>query len=100
MALIYEVTVTVAAEDAAEFESYMTAQHIPDVLGTGCFTDALLAKEGSDYRTYYNVDSRDDLDRYIAEHSPRLRCDVIDRFGGRIQISRRILEIVQAFPGK
>jgi hypothetical protein len=97
MALIYEVAVKVAAEDAAEFESYMTHEHIPDVLRTGCFTGALLAKEGSEYRSSYDVDSQHDLDRYVTDHAPRLRSDVIDRFGDRMQISRRTFEIVQTF---
>jgi hypothetical protein len=99
MAQIYEVTVVFTGDDAPEFESYMADKHIPDVLATGCFAAAFFAKEGNRYTVGYHVDSPDDMRHYLDEFAPKLRDDVMERYEGRIQISRRMLDIVKLFGG-
>ena len=100
MAQIYEVTAIVDDDRTAEFEKYMSSEHIPDVLATGCFAAAFFAKEGTRYTIGYHVDTPADLQRYLDNHAAKLRDDVIQRFGDSVQTSRRVLDIVKLFPGQ
>jgi|ERR1043166_8514850 hypothetical protein len=97
--LIYEVTATVDASIAAEYELYMTEQHIPDLLATGHFAAAFFAKNGSQYRIGYHADSQEHLDNYLANDAERLRSDIASHFPTGIEHSRQVLEIVKLFPG-
>jgi hypothetical protein len=99
MAQIYEVTVLFNGDNAAEFEAYMADAHIPDVLATGCFAAAFFAKEGNRYTVRYHVDTTEDMERYLADFAPKLRDDVMERYEGKIEISRRMLDIVKLFGG-
>ena len=100
MAQIYEVTVTFAGADPSEFERYMADTHIPDVLATSCFAGAFFAKENDSYIVGYHVNTSDDMQRYLDEFAPSLRDDVMTRYGGKVEISRRMLDIVKLFPGQ
>ena len=99
MPQIYEVTAIVAPARTAEWESYMSETHIPEVLATGCFAAAFFAKEENRYTIAYHVNTPEDLQRYVAEYAEGLRTDVANRFGDDIQLSRRTLDIVRLFPG-
>ncbi|MBK8466769.1 MAG: DUF4286 family protein [Chloracidobacterium sp.] len=96
--LIYEVTATVDSELTAEYEEYMTEQHIPDLLATGHFAAAFFAKNGLQYKMGYHVDSQEQLANYLANDAERLRAEVKDRFPTGIEFSRQVLEIVKLFP--
>jgi hypothetical protein len=100
MAQIYEVTAVVAEELTEEFESYMSGEHIPDVLATECFAAAFFAKEGNRYTFGYHVNTPEDMQRYLDNHSAKLRDDVVQRFGDSVQISRRMLDVIKLFPGQ
>lgn len=100
MPQIYEVTAIVDDSRTAEFETYMSDEHIPDVLVTGCFAAAFFAKDGNRYTIAYHVNTPEDLQRYLENHTAKLREDVIQRFGDSAQTSRRILDIVKLFPGE
>ena len=96
--LIYEITATVDADIAAEYEKYMTEQHIPDLLATGHFAAAFFAKNGNTYRIGYHADSREHLDAYLANDADRLRGDLLEHFPEGVELSRQVLEIVALFP--
>ncbi len=96
--LIYEITATVNADLAVEYEKYMTGQHIPDLLATGHFAAAFFAKNGSQYRIGYHADSQEHLDAYHADDADRLRADFAKHFPDGIELSRQVLEIVRLFP--
>ena len=100
MPQIYEVTAIVAPARTAEWESYMSETHIPEVLATGCFAAAFFAKEENRYTIAYHVNTPEDLERYVEEHADGLRADVSNSFGNDIQLSRRTLDIVKLFPGE
>lgn len=96
--LIYEITATVDADIAAEYEKYMTERHIPDLLATGHFEAAFFAKNGSQYRIGYHADSQEQLDAYFTNDADRLRADLLKLFPDGIELSRQVLEIVRLFP--
>jgi len=94
----YEVTLDVAgegplatldAELAERLETYMRWQHIPEILATGCFADIRFDRAGPlRFRTVYHADAPADLDRYLAEHSPRLRADFAAHFPHGVTATR------------
>ena len=96
--LIYEVTTTVDAGIAGEYEQYMTEQPIPELLATGHFAAAFFAKNGSQYRTGYHADSQEQLDAYLANDAERLRADFAEHFPNGVEVSRQVLDIVRLFP--
>ena len=96
--LIYEITATVTPEFAAEYESYMTTRHIPDMLATGRFAAAFFAKNGAVYRVGYHADSQADLDAYLTNEADALRADFAEHFPTGIDVSRQVLDIVAPFP--
>ena len=81
MRILYEVSVTIELSRSEEFENYMRRTHIPEVLGSGCFSSASFAKaEDGEYRTSYRAKSRDSLNRYLESYAGRLRDDFVQHF--------------------
>ena len=95
--LIYEITATVDAELIPDYEKYMTERHIPDLLATGQFTTASIAKAGNLYRIRYHAATREHLDAYLTNDAPRLRADFAEHLPGGVEVSREIFEMVGTF---
>jgi len=94
----YEVTATVVATLTGEWEQFMRERHIPELLATGCFTAATLARLGTGrYRIRYEATSRADLDRYLATHAARLREEFATRFPAGIALEREVAEVLEAW---
>jgi len=92
--IIYEVTAIVSADLIAEYEKYMTARHIPDLIETGCFTSAVFSKgEGGRYRIQYRAANEKNLNRYLKGDAKRLRADLAERFPKGIELSREIWSV-------
>jgi hypothetical protein len=97
--IIYEVTATVRAELAESYELYLRTEHIPDLLSTGCFASARIAQAGvGRYRIAYDLLDIAALDRYMAEHAPRLRTEVRVRFPDGLELEREIWSVKQSWP--
>lgn len=92
--IVYEVTVDVAVELADQFIAYMLIRHVPDLMATGCFVGAEFAQAGEvRFRQRYRAFSREDLDRYLAEHAVRLREDFANHFPAGTAITREVWEV-------
>jgi hypothetical protein len=97
--LTYEVTAIVDPAIAGDYERYMRTVHIPEVLASGCFLAASFGRsEPGRYRIRYEVADRATLDRYIAEHAPRLRADVERHFPSGVTTSREVWDGVEVWP--
>ena len=90
--LSYEVTIHVEDPSLAPaLRQYMTGTHVAEVLATGCFVDGRFEQSAPDvYRTRYTARSQADLDRYVAEHAPRLRDDFVRHFPAGLRITRAV----------
>lgn len=90
--LSYEVTIQLDDASLADaLESYMRNGHVAAVVATGCFLDGRFEQsEPGVYRTRYGVASQEDLDRYVAEHAPRLRADFQQHFPSGLRVSRAV----------
>jgi len=94
----YEVSALVREDLCDAFEAFMIDFHIPDVIATGAFSSANFARlEPGRYRTSYVAASRESLDKYIAEHAPRLRDHVAETFSEGIEFSREEWVMIESF---
>jgi FMN phosphatase YigB (HAD superfamily) len=89
--ITYEVRARPRDDDTARaWLSWMQQEHMDAVLATGLVRSARLEAERDHYRALYSLRRRRDLDRYLAEHAPRLRADGISRFGDRMAYERSV----------
>ena len=101
--IIYNVTVNVDKSIHDEWLLWIKA-HIRDVLNTGKFKDAKLARvlvkeELGDitYAVQFRASSRDCLDAYYKEDAERLRNVSLKKFGDKTLSFRTELEIIDEF---
>ena len=92
----YEITAMVRPELAPAYERYMRERHIPDLLATGAFAAASFGRsEPGRYRVRYEAHSREALERYLAEHAPRLRADLQRQFPDGVDLTRDEWTVLQ-----
>lgn len=96
--LVYEVTLDIGADKLDEFDVWLKA-HVREMLALPGFRDARVLKpEGAEPGAVrrvvqYTLSSRTDLDRYVAEHAPRMRAEGVKRFGDKLKASRRVFDL-------
>ena len=101
--IIYNITVNIDHEVHDEWFDWMKDAHIPDVMKTGHFEDARFSKVlaeddgGVTYSIQYLAKTKEDLDRYLEMHAPRLRDDHNKKFGGKFAAFRTLLELKHKF---
>lgn len=96
--IAYEVTVDVAPELVDQFVAFILIRHIPDLMATGCFSRAEFAQAGDHrFRQRFVAFSREDLDRYLAEHAVRLREDFARHFPAGTALTREVWDIIKEF---
>ena len=87
----YEVNALVEPQLQDTYERFMRDQHIPDVYRTGCFQGVVFERgRPGQYRVRYQAATQADVDRYLREHTARLRADFTAHFPTGIQLSREI----------
>jgi hypothetical protein len=97
--VLYEVTVDVVPQRAEAFERFMREKHIPAILATGCFFRIRFARAGSNrFRTAYVARTKDDLDRYLAQHTAGFRADFNAEFPSGVTASREVWDELQSWP--
>lgn len=96
--IAYEVTATVAASIADEVVAWLRDVHVPDVLATGCFVRATLARAADGrVRVRYEAPDALALARYVAGHAPALRAATMARFPDGVAFVRDEWEQVTAW---
>ena len=94
--LTYSITATVEDGLIARFEEYMGKTHIADVLATGKFVGAAMARARPGlYRIDYFARTQADLDDYLAHHTEPLRQDYMAHFPSGTSVTREIWTDVQ-----
>lgn len=99
--IIYNVSVKTDLRIAEDWVEWMKQEHIPEIIATGCFTHATLARlieadesEGITYVVQYHADSKALYNRYIRDYAPGLRQKAFDRWGDRFIAFRSVMEVV------
>lgn len=94
--IAYEVTAELEEGLIEAYEHYMRERHIPEVLATGCFQAAVLARSGPGrYRSTYLARTQGDLDRYLEQHTAALRADFAAHFPGGVSLGREVWATVE-----
>ena len=99
---IYNVTVKIDWSIHDAWVQWMQDEHMPEMIRTGCFTDARLLrlletdeKEGPTYGTQYFAESKPDYNRYIEIHSARMRQRSFDKWGDRFVAFRTLMQVIE-----
>lgn len=98
--LLYCVEVLVDASAAHEWYEWMSKTHIPDVMETGCFSEARFCEnepESNRRQRHYEIHYRTTgagLEEYQRNHATRLQSDHTLRYEGKVEASRRILTVL------
>ncbi len=97
---IYNVTINIEKDVHDEWLNWMKAEHIPAMLATGKFTQALMSKVlineemgGITYSVQYQTPSKELLLRYYDEDAEKLRKQS-ERFKGKAVYFRTELEVI------
>jgi hypothetical protein len=99
--IVYNVTIKVESEAAEEWVKWMKGIHIPDVLGTGLFTDARLCRlmeqeeaDGATFVAQYFCDNMKEYNRYIDEFATIMRERSFKAFGAKFVAFRTVMEVI------
>jgi hypothetical protein len=98
--LIYNVTVCVDPTIEYEWNNWMLAEHVREVLATGCFTAFSLLRVEADgveeptYAVQYSCASKSKLETYQKEHASALQQKTLERWGEKVLAFRSILHTV------
>ncbi len=99
--IIYNVSTQVDITIADNWLQWMRDEHIPDVVGTGCFTHAVILQllevdttEGPTYAVQYHAESKALYNRYIREFAEQQRRKSIEKWGNKVIAFRSVLQVV------
>lgn len=99
--VIYNVTIKVHESIATEWLDWIKNEHIPEVIQTGCFTNATILKiaetddsEGPTYAVQYLAPSKAMYNQYIEKHAGNLRQKSFDKWGDKFIAFRTVMHIV------
>lgn len=99
--IVYNVTIKVEHSIADAWLSWLREEHIPGIIGTGCFTEAtilqLLETDESDGITYavqYLANSKALYNRYIREHADEMRKKATEKWGNKFIAFRSVMQVV------
>jgi len=98
--IIYNVTVNI--DDAAhdEWLVWMKKTHIPEVVGTGCFSSGSMYKimvdeqSGTSYSIQYRAPNMNAINIYLEKFAQQMRGKAEENFGGKFTAFRTLLEEV------
>ena len=93
----YEVTLDCSEATAPSLERWMRNTHAPEMLATGCFVAIHFDRAEGRFRTVYQAEAREHLDRYLADHADRMRRSFHEEFPAGVAITREIWEELQAW---
>ncbi|MEL4306613.1 DUF4286 family protein [Joostella sp. CR20] len=98
---IYNVTTNIEETAEANWLLWMKEEHIPEMLATGKFSNAIMTKVlveeemgGTTYSVQYFTKDKDTLKRYYAEDADALRSKALKKFANKMVSFRTELEIV------
>ena len=97
----YNVTSKVDPAIAGDWLAWLKEEHIPDMISTGCFTEATILRllevddsEGPSYTVQYHAMSDDHYNLYIEKFSSVMRKKGIDKWGNQFIAFRTVMQVV------
>ena len=100
--ILYNVTVKTDPSIASAWLLWMQKEHIPDMLGTQCFTGYKILRlldtddsEGPTFAIQYEAASIADYNRYLEIHAGDMRQRAFRKWGDSFIAFRTVMEVVQ-----
>lgn len=101
--ILYNVTVSIDPAVQEEWLGWMRTIHIPEVVSTGCFTEARISRiigeeeGGLTYSIMYFSPSEELYNTYRTEHAPELQKKHTEKYAGKFAAFRTILNVIEEF---
>ena len=99
--IIYNVTIKVETNIATAWLQWLQQEHVPEVLNTGCFTEANIHRlletdesEGLTYSIQYKAESKALYNHYIEKFAGEMRQKSFDKWGNRFIAFRSVMQVV------
>lgn len=99
--IVYNVTVKVDHSIASDWLTWMKQEHIPDIVGTGCFTHSTMYhlfesddEEGITYVVQYYAKGPSLYNQYIAQYAETMRKKGLDKWGNKFIAFRTVMQVV------
>lgn len=99
--IIYNVTVKVEQSIAKEWLKWLRDEHIPDVVGTGCFKNATVLRlldtdetEGPTFAIQYAAVDKEAVDTYLSAFAGEMRKRGTDKWGDKFIAFRTLMEVI------
>lgn len=99
--IIYNVTTKIDNSIHPEWLAWIKEVHIPEMLNTGCFTEAKILQlletdetEGPTYAVQYHAESKALYNVYIEKFSGIMRQKSIDKWAGQFIAFRSVMQVV------
>jgi len=99
--IIYNVTIKVEHSIVQDWLAWLKEEHIPDMISTGCFTNATILRllevddtEGPTYAVQYHAASNELYNNYIETFSDEMRKKGADKWGNRFIAFRSVMQVV------
>ncbi len=99
--IIYNVTIKIDFSIQKEWLTWLKEEHIPDILHTGCFTNARILQlletddtEGPTYAIQYYAESKSMYNLYIEKYAGLQRQKFFDKWGDQFIAFRSVMQVV------
>lgn len=99
--IIYNVTIKVQDDIHEKWLQWLREEHIPEIIGTGCFTHANIFEllevdtdEGPTYAVQYIAESKAQYNLYIDKYAAALRQKAFQKWGDQFIAFRSVMRIV------
>jgi hypothetical protein len=98
---VYNVTTKVQHAIADQWLLWIKQEHIPQIIGTGCFLEATILhlseatdEEGPTYAIQYKAPTKEHYQDFLDRFSNEMSKKSIDKWGDRVIAFRTLMEIV------
>lgn len=99
--IVYNVTIKIEASIQQPWLDWLQDIHIPEVIGTGCFTKATILRllevddsEGPTYAIQYFAESKASYNSYIEKFANEMRQRSFDKWGNSFIAFRSVMQVV------
>jgi hypothetical protein len=101
--ILYNVTLNVDTDIEAEWLTWMTEVHVPEVLATGCFSEARMGElhvneaQGKTYTIQYTAPDMETYEKYSRDFAPALQAKSHVRYGEKVLAFRSLISVLTHF---
>jgi hypothetical protein len=100
--ILYSVTINIENDVHDEWLTWMTTQHVPEVLQTGLFVENRILKllneydnGGTTYSFQYYLKNMEDYNKYQQLHDLHIQTSIEQRYKNKYVAFRTLLEVIQ-----